>query len=54
MVATHRPPAFEALGLRNAETALIAQHLDLAGAAERAAGLYLVAAQAQHGGGAHT
>jgi class 3 adenylate cyclase/tetratricopeptide (TPR) repeat protein len=44
----------EALALRSAEPALIAQHLDLAGAAERAAGLYLVAAQAQHGRGTHT
>jgi class 3 adenylate cyclase/tetratricopeptide (TPR) repeat protein len=43
----------EALALRSAEPALIAQHLDLAGAAERAAGLYLVAARAQHGRGAH-
>jgi class 3 adenylate cyclase/tetratricopeptide (TPR) repeat protein len=44
----------EALTLRSAEPALIAQHLDLAGAAERAAGLYLVSAQAQQGRGAHT
>jgi class 3 adenylate cyclase/tetratricopeptide (TPR) repeat protein len=44
----------DALTLGNAEPALIAQHLDLAGATERAAGLYLIAAQAQHGRGAHT
>jgi tetratricopeptide (TPR) repeat protein len=44
----------DALAVRSAEPALIAQHLDLAGAAERAAGLYLVAARAQHGRGAHT
>src|SRR3954470_2411724 len=44
----------EALTLRGAEPALIAEHLDLAGAAERAAGLYLVAARAQHARGAHT
>jgi class 3 adenylate cyclase len=36
-----------------AEPALIAQHLDLAGDAERAAGLYLVAAQTEQARGAH-
>jgi class 3 adenylate cyclase/tetratricopeptide (TPR) repeat protein len=44
----------DALTLGNAEPALIAQHLDLAGATDRAVGLYLIAAQAQHGRGAHT
>ncbi|MGY1603664.1 ATP-binding protein [Geodermatophilus sp. SYSU D00815] len=43
----------EVLGGQDAEPALVAQHLDLAGAADRAAGLYLVAAQAQQGRGAH-
>jgi class 3 adenylate cyclase/tetratricopeptide (TPR) repeat protein len=38
---------------RGAEPALIAQHLDLAGAADRAAAQYLVAAQAEQGRGAH-
>ncbi|WP_448623653.1 ATP-binding protein [Geodermatophilus sp. URMC 64] len=38
---------------RAAEPALIAQHLDLAGRADHAAGLYLVAAQLEQGHGAH-
>ena len=44
--ATHADVA-EALAAHGAEPALIAQHLDLAGAAERAAALYVVAAQAE-------
>ncbi|WP_138732960.1 ATP-binding protein [Modestobacter excelsi] len=44
----------DALTGAGAEPALIAQHLDLAGAAARAAALYLVSAQAQHARGAHT
>ncbi|MGY1807827.1 ATP-binding protein [Blastococcus sp. SYSU D00669] len=43
----------EVLGGQGAEPALVAQHLDLAGAADRAAGLYLVAAHAEQGRGAH-
>src|SRR3954447_15456661 len=49
---THAQVA-EALAADGAEPALIAQHLDLAGAAEPAAGLYLDAAQAEQGRGAH-
>ncbi|CCH87489.1 putative CyaI3 adenylate/guanylate cyclase [Modestobacter italicus] len=44
----------DALSAAGAEPALVAQHLDLAGEAERAAALYLVAGQAQHARGAHT
>jgi class 3 adenylate cyclase/tetratricopeptide (TPR) repeat protein len=44
----------QAFAFGGAEPALIAQHLDLAGAAERAADLYLVSARAQHARGAHT
>jgi class 3 adenylate cyclase/tetratricopeptide (TPR) repeat protein len=51
--ATHAAVA-EALAGRGAEPALVAQHLDLAGEAERAAGSYLVAARAEHARGAHT
>ena len=43
--ATHADVA-ETIAAHDGEPALIAQHLDLAGAADRAAGLYLVAAQA--------
>lgn len=43
----------ETIADRGAEPALIAEHLDLAGQAERAAGLYLLAAQAEQGRGAH-
>jgi class 3 adenylate cyclase/tetratricopeptide (TPR) repeat protein len=49
---THASVA-EVLAARGAEPALIAQHLDLAGAAERAAGRYLDAAQVEQGRGAH-
>ena len=44
----------EAIADRGAEPALIAEHFDLAGHAQRAVGLYLVAAQAEQGRGAHT
>ena len=44
----------EAIADRGAEPALIAEHFDLAGHAQRALGLYLVAAQAEQGRGAHT
>jgi len=44
----------ETIADRGAEPALIAEHLDRAGQAERAAGLYLLAAQAEQGRGAHT
>lgn len=44
----------EAMADRGAEPALIAEHFDLAGDAQRAVGLYLVAAQAEQGRGAHT
>jgi tetratricopeptide (TPR) repeat protein len=50
---THASVA-EALAGRGAEPALIAQHLDLAGEAERAADHYLVAARTEHARGAHT
>lgn len=50
--STHAAVA-EALAARGAEPALIAQHLDLAGAAEAAAGGYLGAAQAEQRRGAH-
>jgi class 3 adenylate cyclase/tetratricopeptide (TPR) repeat protein len=50
--ATHADVA-ETIAASDGEPALIAQHLDLAGAAERAAGLYVVAAQAEQGRGAH-
>ncbi len=43
----------EAIADRGAEPALIAEHLDLAGHGQRAAGLYVVAAQAEQGRGAH-
>jgi class 3 adenylate cyclase/tetratricopeptide (TPR) repeat protein len=44
----------EAMADRGAEPALIAEHFDLAGHVQRAVGLYLVAAQAEQGRGAHT
>jgi tetratricopeptide (TPR) repeat protein len=44
----------EIIAESGAEPALIAEHLDRAGAAERAAGLYLVVARAEQGRGAHT
>jgi hypothetical protein len=43
----------DVLAARGAEPALIAQHLDLAGAAGRAGGRYLEAAQGEQGRGAH-
>lgn len=43
----------EAIADRGAEPALIAEHLDLAGQADRAAGLYLMAAQGEQSRGAH-
>lgn len=43
----------DALALLGAEPALIAQHLDLAGAADRAAGRYIDAARAEQARGAH-
>ncbi|SDX29171.1 Adenylate and Guanylate cyclase catalytic domain-containing protein [Geodermatophilus africanus] len=43
----------EALAARGAEPALVAQHLDLAGAADRAADRYRDAAQAEQARGAH-
>jgi class 3 adenylate cyclase/tetratricopeptide (TPR) repeat protein len=49
---THASVA-EVLAARGAQPALIAQHFDLAGAADRAAGLYLAAAQAEQARGAH-
>ncbi|CAN5900165.1 AAA family ATPase [soil metagenome] len=39
---------------KGAEQALVAEHLDLAGQADRAGSLYLLAAQAEQGRGAHT
>jgi tetratricopeptide (TPR) repeat protein len=50
--ATHAAVA-EALAARAAEPALVAQHLDLAGAADRAINRYLDAARLQQGRGAH-
>jgi class 3 adenylate cyclase len=50
--ATHAEVA-EAIGRHGGEPALIAQHLDLAGAADRAAALYVVAAQGEQARGAH-
>jgi class 3 adenylate cyclase/tetratricopeptide (TPR) repeat protein len=44
----------ETMIARGAEQAIIAEHLDLAGQAQRAVGLYLAAAQAEQGRGAHT
>jgi class 3 adenylate cyclase/tetratricopeptide (TPR) repeat protein len=44
----------EAMADRGAEPALVAEHFDLAGHAQRAVGLYLIAAQAEQGRGAHT
>jgi class 3 adenylate cyclase/tetratricopeptide (TPR) repeat protein len=44
----------EAMADRGAEPALIAEHFDLAGHAQRAVDLYLVAAQAEQGRGGHT
>jgi tetratricopeptide (TPR) repeat protein len=49
---THASVA-EVLAAHGGQPALIAQHLDLAGAADRAAGLYLAAAQGEQGRGAH-
>ncbi|MGY1731153.1 ATP-binding protein [Geodermatophilus sp. SYSU D01045] len=49
---THAAVA-EALAARGAEPALVAQHLDLAGAAMPAEGRYLEAAQAEQARGAH-
>lgn len=49
---THAEVA-EVIADRGAEPALIAEHLDLAGQAERATGLYLMAAQAEQAHGAH-
>jgi class 3 adenylate cyclase/tetratricopeptide (TPR) repeat protein len=49
---THAAVA-EALAARGAEPALVAQHLDLAGAAEQAAARYIQAAQVQQARGAH-
>ncbi|MGY1726450.1 ATP-binding protein [Geodermatophilus sp. SYSU D01062] len=49
---THAAVA-EALAARGAEPALIAQHLDLAGAAMPAAGRYVEAAQSEQARGAH-
>jgi class 3 adenylate cyclase/tetratricopeptide (TPR) repeat protein len=50
--ATHADVA-ETIAAHDGEPALIAQHLDLAGEAQRAAGLYVVAAQVEQGRGAH-
>jgi tetratricopeptide (TPR) repeat protein len=50
---THAQVA-ETLIARGAEPAIIAEHLDLSGQAQRAVGLYLAAAQAEQGRGAHT
>jgi class 3 adenylate cyclase len=50
--ATHAAVA-DALVARGAEPALIAQHLAVAGAAERAVGLYLEAARSEQRRGAH-
>ncbi|WP_353507703.1 adenylate/guanylate cyclase domain-containing protein [Intrasporangium sp.] len=44
----------EAMAAQGAEPALIAAHLDLAGMAERAAALYVAAAQGEQARGAHT
>lgn len=44
----------DAIALRGAEPALIAEHLDLAGLTDRAAALYLSSAQAEQGRGAHS
>ena len=49
---THAAVA-EVLAAHGAEPALVAQHLDLAGAADGAAVRYLEAAQAEQGRGAH-
>ncbi|MEX0863251.1 MAG: AAA family ATPase [Acidimicrobiia bacterium] len=49
---THAEVA-EAIADRGAQPALVAEHLDRAGEAGRAAGLYLLAAQAEQGHGAH-
>jgi class 3 adenylate cyclase/tetratricopeptide (TPR) repeat protein len=43
----------EAIADRGAEPALVAEHLDRAGQADRAVGLYLMAAQAEQAHGAH-
>ena len=43
----------EAIADRGAEPALVAEHLDRAGQADRAVGLYLMAAQAEQARGAH-
>jgi class 3 adenylate cyclase len=51
--ATHAAVA-DALAAHGGEPALVAQHLDLAGEAARAAQLYLVAAQSEQARGAHT
>ncbi|MGW5239990.1 ATP-binding protein [Monashia sp. NPDC004114] len=50
---THAKVA-EVLGARGAEPALVAQHLDLAGEAAQAIGLYLAAVQGEQARGAHT
>ncbi|HYF46128.1 MAG TPA: AAA family ATPase, partial [Acidimicrobiales bacterium] len=50
---THASVA-EALAARGAEPALVAQHLDLAGAAQPAAARYTEAARLEQGRGAHT
>jgi class 3 adenylate cyclase/tetratricopeptide (TPR) repeat protein len=44
----------ETMADRGAEPALIAEHFDLAGHAQRAVGFYLVAAQSEQGRGGHT
>ncbi|HEU5143587.1 MAG TPA: adenylate/guanylate cyclase domain-containing protein [Dermatophilaceae bacterium] len=44
----------DAMAAQGAEPALVAAHLDLAGMPERAAGVYLTAAQREQGRGAHT
>jgi tetratricopeptide (TPR) repeat protein len=49
---THAKVA-EVLSARGAEPALVAAHLDLAGEAAQAVGLYLVAVQSEQGRGAH-
>jgi class 3 adenylate cyclase len=50
--STHAAVA-EVLAARASPPALIAQHLDLAGAVDRAAGAYVAAAHAEQGRGAH-
>ncbi|TFV86972.1 adenylate/guanylate cyclase domain-containing protein [Blastococcus sp. CT_GayMR16] len=50
--ATHAAVA-DTIAAHDGEPALIAQHLDLAGEAQRAAGLYIVSAQAEQGRGAN-